>query len=175
MRDEGRARRVAIHCARPFNTAAQVLDTPKQIIERARQRAVRLGLSYAGALTPTEAAALIQMRSGTSLVDVRTRAEWEWVGRVPGTVLIEWNGWPGGARNSEFERELLARVPEKSAPVLFICRSGGRSHHAATAAATLGYQLAFNVLEGFEGDKDADGHRGKVNGWKVAGLPWVQS
>jgi rhodanese-related sulfurtransferase len=124
---------------------------------------------------PAEAAAVLQAHPGASLVDVRTRAEWEWVGRVPGTVLIEWNTWPGGARNPEFEQELLARVPEKNRPVLFICRSGGRSHHAATAAAKLGYSLAFNVLEGFEGDKDASEHRGMRNGWKVAGLPWVQS
>lgn len=151
------------------------MDTPKQILERARQRAVRMNLPYAGALTPAEAAALLQAHSGASLVDVRTRAEWEWVGRVPGTVLIEWNTWPDGGRNEQFERELLARVPEKAPPVLFICRSGGRSHHAATAAAKLGYPLAFNVLEGFEGDKDANNHRGTTNGWKVAGLPWAQS
>lgn len=134
-----------------------------------------MNLPYAGALTPIEAAALIQAHPGSSLVDVRTRAEWEWVGRIPGTVLIEWNNWPGGGRNGEFERELLARVPEKAHPVLFLCRSGGRSHHAAATAAKLGYPLAFNVLEGFEGDKDADGHRGRLNGWKVAGLPWAQS
>ncbi len=151
------------------------LDTPKQILERARHLAVQLNLPYAGALTPADAAALIQAHPESHLVDVRTRAEWEWVGRVPGTVLIEWNTWPSGARNPDFERELLARVPEKTHPVLFICRSGGRSHHAAMAAANLGYLLAFNVLEGFEGDKDANGHRATLSGWKVAGLPWVQS
>jgi rhodanese-related sulfurtransferase len=150
------------------------VDTPKAILERARQRALQLNLPYAGAVTPGEAAALIQANPSSSLVDVRTRAEWEWVGRVPGTVLIEWNTWPGGARNRDFERDLLDRVPEKSAPVLFMCRSGGRSHHAAAAAAQLGYALAFNVLEGFEGDKDPEGHRGTRNGWKVAGLPWIQ-
>ena len=151
------------------------MDTANQILERARQRAVQLELPYAGAVTPSEAGALIQALRGTSLVDVRTRAEWEWVGRAPGTVLIEWNTWPGGGRNPEFERELLARVPEKSHPVVFMCRSGGRSHLAATIAAKLGYTLAFNMLEGFEGDKDAHDHRGSLNGWKVAGLPWVQS
>ena len=150
------------------------MDTPEQIFEQARQRAERLGLPYAGALTPLEAAALLQAEPGARLVDVRTRAEWEWVGRPPGAVFIEWNGWPGGTKNTEFERELLAKVPDKTRPVLFLCRSGGRSHHAAMVAEKLGYPLAFNVLEGFEGDKDADGHRATVGGWKVAGLPWVQ-
>jgi rhodanese-related sulfurtransferase len=58
--------------------------------------------------------------------------------------------------------------------VLFLCRSGGRSHHAAVIAQALGYARAFNILEGFEGAKDAHGHRGTIGGWKVAGLPWVQ-
>jgi len=96
------------------------------------------------------------------------------VGRPPDAVFIEWNAWPGGARNPAFEQELLARVPDKAAPVLFLCRSGGRSHHAALAAQQLGYAQAFNILEGFEGAKDPKGHRGTIAGWKVAGLPWVQ-
>jgi rhodanese-related sulfurtransferase len=151
------------------------VETLKQILDRARHRAVQLGLPYGGAVTPAEAAIVLQAESGAKLVDVRTRAEWEWVGRVPGAVLIEWNGWPGGVRNAEFERELLEKVPDKTHPILFLCRSGGRSHHAAIAAAQLGYAHALNVLEGFEGAKDPAGHRATVGGWKVAGLPWVQS
>jgi rhodanese-related sulfurtransferase len=150
------------------------MDTPDEVLARARERAERMGLPYAGAVTPLEAAALLRAEPGAKLVDVRTRAELEWVGRPPGAVFIEWNGWPGGGRNPEFERELLARAPDKTAPVLFLCRSGGRSHHAAMVANKLGYALAFNVLEGFEGDKDQHGHRGTVGGWKVAGLPWIQ-
>jgi rhodanese-related sulfurtransferase len=150
------------------------VDTPEQILARAQARAAQMGLPYAGAITPLEAAALLQAAPEARLIDVRTRAEWEWVGRPPGAVFIEWNTWPGGMKNAEFERELLAKVPDKTAPVLFLCRSGGRSHHAAMVAQRLGYPRAFNVLEGFEGDKDADGHRGTVGGWKVAGLPWVQ-
>jgi rhodanese-related sulfurtransferase len=150
------------------------VDTPEQILARAQARAAQMGLPYAGAITPLEAAALLQAAPEARLIDVRTRAEWEWVGRPPGAVFIEWNTWPGGMKNAEFERELLAKVPDKTAPVLFLCRSGGRSHHAAMVAQRLGYPLAFNVLEGFEGGKDADGHRGTVGGWKVAGLPWVQ-
>ena len=112
---------------------------------------------------------------GAKLVDVRTRAEWEWVGRVPETVLIEWNGWPGGARNAEFERELLAKRPRQgplrssSSAAAAGGRITPRSPQRNSATRT-----AFNVLEGFEGDKDASGHRGTVGGWKFAGLPWVQ-
>jgi rhodanese-related sulfurtransferase len=150
------------------------MQTASEILERARKRAIQMGLPYSGAVTPAEAGALLAAEPGSELVDVRTRAEWEWVGRIPGAVLLEWNNWPGGARNPDFERQLLAKIPDKSRPVLFLCRSGGRSHHAASAAAQLGYMQAFNVLEGFEGDKDASGHRGTVGGWKAAGLPWIQ-
>jgi rhodanese-related sulfurtransferase len=146
-----------------------------ELIQTAVERGRPLGLPYAGALTPREAFQLLELDPTSRLVDVRTRAEWEWVGRPPGAELIEWNRWPGGERNPEFEQTLLRRVPDKTAPVLFLCRSGGRSHHAAARATELGYRLAFNILEGFEGDKDDRGHRGTVGGWKVAGLPWVQS
>ena len=150
------------------------METADQILERARERAARLRLPYAGAVTPREAFELLQNEPGAKLVDVRTRAEWEWVGRVPDAVFIEWNTWPGGTRNPAFEHELAEQIPDKTEPVLFICRSGGRSHNAAVVAEKLGYVRAFNVLEGFEGDKDASGHRATVGGWKVAGLPWVQ-
>ena len=150
------------------------MSTVDELFSRAAERSARFGLPYAGALTPSEAHALLRADPAAQLIDVRTRAEWEWVGRVPESVLIEWNTWPGTMRNPEFQQELLAKIPDKAAPLLFICRSGGRSHHAAALAAKLGYPHAFNVLEGFEGDKDAHGHRGTVGGWKVAGLPWIQ-
>jgi len=137
----------------------------------ALERARALGLPYAGALLPTEAHAM--MRSGARLVDVRTRAEQEWVGRVPGAVGVEWNTWPGGKRNADFLAELAEHV-DKTDPILFLCRSGGRSHAAALAATEAGYTQCYNILEGFEGDKDANHHRNTVNGWRVRGLPWVQ-
>jgi rhodanese-related sulfurtransferase len=116
-------------------------------------------------VTPAEAHAILEQDPEGRLVDVRTRAELEWVGRPPDAVFIEWNAWPGGARNPAFEQELLERVPDKAAPVLFLCRSGGRSHHAALAARQLGYALAFNILEGFEGAIErASRHRRR---WKV--------
>jgi rhodanese-related sulfurtransferase len=116
------------------------------------------------------------MRAGGNirLVDVRTRAEWEWVGRIPGAVEVEFLTYPGSRPNPDFVRELEQKV-DKDAKVLFICRSGGRSHNAAMLATQAGYAEAFNVLEGFEGDKDASGQRNRKGGWRLAGLPWTQS
>ena len=145
---------------------------PDSIRRTARQRAEQLKVSYAGALLPEEAHALMQ--AGARLVDVRTKAELEWVGRVPGSISVEWNSWPGGKPNPDFLAQLEAQVG-KDAAVLFLCRSGGRSHGAAAAAAAAGYADAYNVLQGFEGDKDAQAHRNTLGGWRLAGLPWVQS
>jgi len=145
-----------------------------ELIEQARTRGLAQRLPYVGALLPKEAYMLLQQAPGAKLVDVRTRAEWSYVGRVPGAVEIEWQTYPSGQLNPDFLRELEARV-DKEVPVLFICRSGARSHASAAAAAAAGYTQAFNVLEGFEGDKDAQGHRNSVGGWRVAGLPWHQS
>jgi rhodanese-related sulfurtransferase len=131
-------------------------------------------LPYAGALLPAEAYALLELLPGTKLVDVRTRPEWEYVGRYPGAVFIEWNSWPGGKPNPQFRQELESQVAKTDKPVMFMCRSGARSHNAALAAVEAGYASAFNVLEGFEGDKDGQGHRNTVGGWRAAGLPWVQ-
>jgi rhodanese-related sulfurtransferase len=133
-----------------------------------------MNLPYAGALLPSEAYAILQQVAGAKLVDVRTQAEWEYVGHSPESVLIEWNTYPNGQRNPEFLRELQTQVAASDAPVMFLCRSGARSHHAARAAAQAGYANAYNILEGFEGDKDANGHRNSVGGWRFAGLPWVQ-
>jgi rhodanese-related sulfurtransferase len=137
----------------------------------ARQRAADLKLPYAGALLPREAHVL--MGEGAKLVDVRTKAELEWVGRVPDSLAVEWNTWPGGKRNPDFIPQLEAQVG-KATPVMFLCRSGGRSHSAATAATQAGYAESYNVLEGFEGDKNAASHRNTSGGWRVAGLPWIQ-
>jgi rhodanese-related sulfurtransferase len=144
------------------------------ILAAAHQRAVERELPYAGAVTPPEAASLLAALAETTLVDVRTRAEWDYVGRVPGSILIEWNTYPDGARNPDFIAQLGGAVPAADAPVLFLCRSGVRSDQAARAAKDAGYPRAFNVLEGFEGDKDASGQRGHRNGWRHAQLPWTQ-
>jgi rhodanese-related sulfurtransferase len=143
-----------------------------EIKQAARERARTLGLDYAGALLPAEAHKLMQ--AGAKLVDVRTKPELQYVGKVPGAVAIEWQTYPGSRPNPEFIGELAAAVP-KDQPVMFLCRSGARSHAAADAAAKAGWKEAYNVLEGFEGDKDAAEHRNTVGGWRKAGLPWVQS
>ena len=140
----------------------------------AQQRAKDKKLPYEGALYPDEAYELLQSAPGAKLVDVRCRAELDWIGRIPDAVEIEWLTYPGMKANPNFNAELLQQI-DKEALVLFICRSGARSHAAAVAATQAGFRDCYNVLEGFEGDKDGRGHRSSSQGWRVAGLPWVQS
>ena len=145
------------------------------VLIAAQKRAEEAGLSYFGAVTPLEAQAILVADPRARLIDVRTRAEWDYVGRPPNASLVEWNTYPAGTRNPVFLDELQSAASERDAPVLFICRSGQRSDGAARAAAAAGYTKAFNVLEGFEGPRDPLGHRGTISGWRKAGLPWVQS
>ena len=156
-----------------LNRKKDAMD-PNQALQKAKERGKEMGLQYEGALTPQEAHAVLQQTTGAKLVDVRTRAEWDWVGRIPGAVEIELLTYPGNRPNADFVKQLEQQVG-KDTPVLFICRSGGRSHNAAMMATQAGYSECYNVLEGFEGDKDESGHRGKKGGWRAAGLPWVQS
>ena len=143
------------------------------ILDTAQQRAKQQNLPYQGALLPGEAYQILQSAPGAKLVDVRTRAEQDWVGGIAGTIDIEWLTYPGMKANPHFLAHLDQQV-EREALVLFICRSGGRSHAAATAATQAGYTSCYNVLEGFEGDVDADKHRNTQAGWRAAGLPWQQ-
>lgn len=136
---------------------------------------------HAGDVTPTEAWALLEDEPDAVLVDVRTAAEWAYVGlpdiadldKVP--VTIEWSTFPGGARNESFADQLAAEGIPTDAPVLFLCRSGARSAAAATLAAEQGWTRAHNVAGGFEGALDPQRHRGTAGGWKAAGLPWAQT
>ena len=141
------------------------------LLNLAQDRAQKLGLPYAGALTPKEANEVWQLAPGAKLVDVRTRAEWDWVGRIPGAEEIEWMSYPSNQANTHFLAQLKQQV-DPEALVMFICRSGARLDKAASLAREAGYSAAYNVLEGFEGDKDANGHRGKTGGWRHSGLPW---
>ncbi len=145
-----------------------------EIFKTARARARASGLPYDGALSPAEAHAVLRQRAGAKLVDVRSRAELDFVGRVPGSVEIEWKSYPGMVPNPKFLEQLKQQVPA-DAVVMFLCRSGGRSHETAAAAAQAGYREAYNILEGFEGDRDPGGHRNTVGGWRALGLPWSQS
>ncbi|NMF89512.1 rhodanese-like domain-containing protein [Aromatoleum petrolei] len=143
------------------------------LLRLAQQRAQEMKLPYAGALTPAEACEVWRLAPGAKLVDVRTRAEWDWVGRVPGAVEIEWMSYPGNVPNSHFLAQFKREV-DPEALVMFMCRSGARSDKAARAATEAGYQSCYNVLEGFEGDRDANGQRNRIGGWRHAGLPWNQ-
>ncbi|HYR05637.1 MAG TPA: rhodanese-like domain-containing protein [Gallionella sp.] len=143
------------------------------ILQAAQQRAKEMNLPYEGALYPDEAYEVLQAAPGAKLVDVRSHAELDWVGRIPGAVEIEWATYPGMKPNPHFITQLEQQL-DREALALFICRSGVRSHHAAAAATDTGYSDCYNVLEGFEGEKNPDNHRNTLGGWRVAGLPWEQ-
>lgn len=131
-------------------------------------------MSYAGDLTVHEAHEMLLERPGAVLIDVRTTAEWNWVGvpDIAGVRFIEWVSWPGGAANPSFV-EHASEGLDQATPILMLCRSGGRSAAAATALTEAGFTAVFNIEDGFEGDLDAGGHR--IGGWRGAGLPWRQS
>ena len=137
-------------------------------------------MSYAGDVPPEQAWKLLNENPDAVLVDVRTDAEWRFVG-VPDlsgldrdVVYIEWNR-TDGTRNAGFVDDLQAAgVTPGERPVVFLCRSGNRSIGAAEAATEAGIGPSYNVLDGFEGNPDDNGHRG-VTGWKAVGLPWRQS
>jgi len=141
------------------------------IFDVAGTRRIELELPYSGAVTPLEAWRLFTA-SKAKLVDVRTPAEYKFVGAVPGSVNVEWRGadilptamFVSGLKN-------VARFTE---PVLLLCRSGVRSHSAARAAAAAGFSHVYNVLEGFEGQRNLEGRRGAIDGWRKHGLPWTQ-
>ena len=136
--------------------------------------------TYAGDLSPAVAWELLSHEGQAVLIDVRTQPEWQYVG-LPDlsplgrkAALASWQVYPAMTINPEFQVELDAAQPNRAAPTLFLCRSGVRSRAAAIAATAAGYGAAYNVAGGFEGDSDSEGHRGRINGWKVAGLPWRQ-
>ena len=145
-----------------------------EILTRAQARAQQANLPYHGALTPQEAHLLLTLAPQAKLVDVRARAEWDLTGVIPGSVQVEWQTYPGWHLNPYFPQQLKQLV-DHEALAMFICRSGGRSHKAAEAAAQAGFLECYNILEGFEGDRDKVSQQRNLNGWKKAGLPWVQS
>jgi len=138
-------------------------------------------VSYAGDVNPDEAWKRLQEDPRAQLVDVRSEAEWTFVGlpdlndvgREP--LLLAWQHFPGMLMNQHFVERLSSEVAEKDTPLFFLCRSGGRSKAAAMAMTAAGYRSCYNVAEGFEGDPDGAGHRGSINGWKARQLPWRQS
>lgn len=145
-----------------------------EILNVAQSRAKELKLNYEGALMPDEAYEILKTAPGAKLVDVRSRAELDFVGRIPGAIEIEWMTYPGMKINPNFMAAMNQQV-DKESLVMFICRSGGRSHQSAQAATQAGFPDCYNVLVGFEGDMNASKHRNILNGWKKLGLPWEQS
>ena len=147
-----------------------------EALEQARAQAAEQGLPYAGGVRPTAAWALVQGGYAV-LVDVRSAEERKFVGHVPGSQHVAWATGTALTRNPRFVRELEAKLAKdggKDAVVLLLCRSGKRSVLAAEAAAAAGFRHVFNVLEGFEGEIDAQQHRGGGDGWRFHNLPWVQ-
>ena len=145
----------------------------EEILAAASERGLRKSLPYAGEVTPQEAYRLFST-FGAKIIDVRSGFEHEYIGRIPGTSLIPWKFWPSGEFNAQFLPELRAQCAVDEI-VLFLCRSGVRSHSAGAVAAAAGFTQAFNILEGFEGEPDTRRQRGRVGGWRRAGLPWIQS
>ena len=140
---------------------------------------------YAGDLDAREAWELLKQEPLAQLVDVRTVPEWNFVGVPDLSSLgrrphgIQWQSYPGMQINQEFTAEAADALGEAGAgtntPIVFLCRSGARSRAAAIAMTRAGFRKSFNIIGGFEGEMDASGHRGAINGWKAAGLPWRQS
>ncbi len=135
---------------------------------------------YAGDVTPQDAYAAVRDDPHALLVDVRTAAEWSYVGTPDlsdagkRAVLVEWQRYPSGEVNERFVEDLRSAADVgEGTPLYFLCRSGVRSKAAAAAVTAAGLGPAYNILEGFEGPHDDEGHR-TVAGWKVAGLPWRQ-
>jgi rhodanese-related sulfurtransferase len=142
------------------------------VLVQARDRATAAALTYAGDISPEDAFDLV--KSGLArLIDVRTPEERKFVGYIEDSVAVPWATGTAFTRNPRFLRELENKV-RKHEVLLFICRSGTRSVAAAEAATRGQFQNAFNVLEGFEGEIDAQRRRGTQSGWRWRGLPWIQ-
>lgn len=149
------------------------------VLKRGNQMAV--DKKYAGNISPTEAWDLLATDKNCVLVDVRTDAEWNYVG-LPNLksigkepVCISWLNFPDNTPNKLFVDQVRAAGIEPDRTVLLLCRSGQRSIAAAVALTEEGYGKAFNILEGFEGDKDRNSRRGLLGGWKLGDLPWTQN
>ncbi len=141
--------------------------------------------TYSGDVSVRDTWQALSEQPAAVLVDVRTAAEWAYVG-VPSLaplgkapVLVEWDEFPSGALVPDFtgrlKTALAAAGAGPEAPLYFLCRSGNRSRHAAIAATAAGYQHAYNITQGFEGRLDGERHRATPGSWKAENLPWVQS
>lgn len=132
--------------------------------------------SYRGDISPSETFERLRASDRAYLIDVRTDAEWNFVGlpAVERLLRISWQVYPRMEQDSDFVGKVERAGLEKDDEIFLLCRSGVRSAAAADALTRAGFENCYNVAQGFEGDKDKNGHRGTVGGWKHAGLPWVQ-
>lgn len=126
-------------------------------------------------LDPIQSWELLQNNPAAVLVDVRTFMEHSFVGRPPKAIHIPWKEFPGMQLNANFVDQVQKTIPDKTVPILLLCRTGVRSVEAAKALEAAGYQNLINIVEGFEGVLDAEKHRGNIDGWRFHGLPWEQS
>ena len=139
-----------------------------------------LDASYAGDVSPRDAWAALELDAHAVLIDVRTKAEWSYVGTPDLAALdrpvikIEWQSWPDGRANPSFVAEVAQAGVKPEQKVLLLCRSGARSKAAAAALTAQGWEHCYNITDGFEGPHDTDKHRGHLAGWKHDGLPWTQ-
>ncbi|WP_108882824.1 rhodanese-like domain-containing protein [Anderseniella sp. Alg231-50] len=131
---------------------------------------------YKGDVNPQEAFEQLSSNNNAVMIDVRTRAEWAFVGvpAVERMATISWQQFPSMQVNEEFVATVKEAGIGKDADIYLICRSGSRSAAAASLLTEAGFATCYNVAEGFEGDLDESRHRGKTNGWKARGLPWIQ-
>lgn len=143
--------------------------------------AVSPAAGYAGDVSAETAWKILESDPTARLIDVRTTAEWNFVG-LPDVsavahkpILLEWQSFPTMTVDAEFAAHLRQQLGSSHGPLLFLCRSGARSASAARAVTAAGFGPCLNVADGFEGPLDGDRHRGAARGWKAAGLPWVQS
>ena len=136
---------------------------------------------YAGDITPIEAWEILKSHHNSFLIDVRTAAEWAYVGIADLSELgkeahtIEWKTYPNMLINPNFVALVGNICVNPRVKILSLCRSGQRSIESSRALTDVGFKECYNILEGFEGDKDNNEHRGQKNGWKFSGLPWKQS
>ncbi len=157
---------------RPVANVHAHIDPIERVMAAAVAQAKALGSPYFGELEPRDAW-LLTASGNLLLIDVRTEEERVFVGKVPASLHIPWRLGLEQRENPHF-LELLDTRATRTHPLGFLCRSGARSRAAAAAAAKAGFLRACNVLEGFEGARDADGRRGNLGGWKYQGLPWSQ-
>jgi rhodanese-related sulfurtransferase len=134
-------------------------------------------------ITPPQAWKLVQSENNTVIIDVRSSMEFEYVGHPVGAIHVPWQQPPNWQPEPGFVQDVCDALEavhpganyKEDIQVLALCRSGARSHSAGEALLSNGFKNVYNIIEGFEGDKNDNNHRNTLNGWRVHGLPWEQS